>query len=283
MWVSVLPRGLQQPNPNVYHVRMAPNRRIWKVLEAARQGDRASHGFDIFLLVLISLNIVAVVLETVRPIQLQYGSILRGFEYFSIAAFSVEYLARFWAAPADPRYRGSIRGRLRWAVSPMALVDLMAVLPFYLPFISLDLRMARALRLARIFRMAKLGRYVHTLRLFADVARAKREELVMTTFILAFLLLLASSLMYYAESHVQPEAFSSIPASMWWAVATLTTVGYGDVYPITPLGRLLGAGVAIVGIGLFALPTAILGSGFVEEMARRRERPHCPHCGEKLP
>jgi voltage-gated potassium channel len=262
---------------------MTLRQRAWQILGAAQPGDRPSYVFDVFLLALISVNIIAVILETVRGVQLRYGSLLLGVEYFSIAVFSVEYLVRLWAAPHDPRYQGAVRGRLRWAMSPMALVDLLAVLPFYLPFLGFDLRMARALRLARIFRIAKLGRYVHTLRLFADVVRAKREELVMTTFILAFLLLVASSLMYYAENPVQPEAFSSIPASMWWAAATLTTVGYGDVYPITPLGRLLGAGVAIVGIGLFALPTAILGSGFIEEVARRKERPHCPHCGEELP
>jgi voltage-gated potassium channel len=134
----------------------------------------------------------------------------------------------------------------------------------------------------RVVRLAKSARYVSALALLGAVFRRKTEELWLVAVVVGLLLLVSSSLMYFAESHVQPEAFSSIPATMWWAVATLTTVGYGDVYPITGVGRVLGACTAILGIGLFALPTAILGAGFMEELERRRENPVCPHCGEPL-
>lgn len=262
---------------------MPLQRRTWEVLEVARSGDRLSRVVDIGILFLIGLNVAAVILETVQGIALQFGGALSWFERFSVAVFSIEYLARVWSAPADIRYNGAVRGRLRYVFTPMALIDLLAVLPFFLPFIGVDLRFVRAFRLMRVFRVVKAGRYVTALHLFRAVARSKREELVLTTCVLALLLLVASSSMYFAEHAAQPEVFSSIPATMWWAVATLTTVGYGDVIPLTAFGRFLGSAVAILGIGLFALPTAILGSGFVEEIAKTKRTQRCPHCGKELP
>jgi len=261
---------------------MLSKRRTWEILEPPRPGDSLSRAFNVFLLVLILLNAVAVVVGTVEGLNLRWHGLLLAFEWFSVAVFTLEYLARIWSAPADPRYAGAVRGRLRYALTPMALIDLVAVLPFYLPFLGLDLRIARALRLMRVFRIAKLGRYVHALRIIGTVVRSRREELAVTTFLLMLLLLIASSLMYFTEHTAQPEAFSSIPASMWWAVSTVTTVGYGDIYPITGLGRLIGAAAAILGIGLFALPTAILGSGFMEEIRQGKQPRVCPHCGKEL-
>src|SRR5688572_7999302 len=158
----------------------------------------------------------------------------------------------------------------------MAIVDLLAVAPFYLAFIHLDLRVLRALRL---FRVLKLTRYSRSLQMLASVLRAKRGELAVTLFAIVLALLMASSLIYYVERDHQPDKFESIPAAMWWGVATLSTVGYGDVYPITALGKLIGALVALLGIGLFALPAGILGSGFIEEIQRSRTKAICPHCG----
>jgi voltage-gated potassium channel len=259
-------------------------KRAWEILEVAQPGDRASQAFDIALLTLIVLNVLSVVVETVEPIDRRWGFLLHRFDLFSVGIFLIEYLARIWAAPADPRYAGPIRGRLRFIVTPMALVDLVAILPAFLPFVGVDLRFVRSLRLLRIIRVAKLARYITALRLFGDVARLKREELILTSCVLALMLLITASFMYFAENEAQPEVFSSIPAAMWWSVATLTTVGYGDVYPITALGRLLASFSAILGIGLFALPTAILGSGFIEEVEKRKELRGrtCPHCGREL-
>jgi len=194
----------------------------------------------------------------------------------------VEYLLRVWACVEDRRYQGALRGRLRFLFTAQALIDLLAILPFYLTFLTLDLRFMRALRLFRIVRVAKVGRYMSAFSLFGRVLRSRKEELILSTGVMLILLLLSSCLMYYAENEAQPEQFPNIPSAMWWAVATLTTVGYGDVYPVTALGRLLGAFTAILGIGLFALPTGILGSGFVEEIQARRTPPVCPHCGKPL-
>ena len=231
------------------------------------------------LLCLILINIASMILESVSAIRAAGPAVFRGVEIFSVAVFSIEYLARLWVCTESPKFRGAVRGRLRWATSLMALADLLAVLPFYLPFLGVDLRVFRVLRAMRLARIAKLGRYSAAIQLIGSVVRDRKEELVTTLVMVAMLMLVAASLMYFAESEAQPEAFGSIPAAMWWAVVTLTTVGYGDTYPITSAGRILGAVIALLGIGMVALPTGIIGAGFVEAMSARRHRP-CPHCGK---
>lgn len=269
--------SLNQPT-GLQRVRL----RTWEIVEKARPGDRASQAFDISILCLIALNVLAVMLGTVRSFEARWSSFLNAFEILSVAVFSAEYLFRVWSSAGDEKYSHAVLGRLRFAVTPMALIDLAAVLPFYLPMVAADLRFLRVFRLLRLVRVAKLGRYVRALQLLGTVLRRKKEELVLTFAVMAVLLVIASSLMYYAENAAQPEAFSSIPASFWWAIATLTTVGYGDVYPVTPVGRVIGSVVAVLGIGLFALPAGLVASGFVEEIQRSRERRRCPHCGEQL-
>jgi voltage-gated potassium channel len=233
---------------------------------------RAGQVLDYFVLALILATVAAVIIGTVPEVQASYGAELAAFEVFSLAVFSVEYVVRLWLAP----------DRWRYARSPLALIDLAAVLPFYLPFLGVDLRVARAFRLLRFFRIAKAARYTRALHVFADVARAKREEMVVAGALMGILLLGSASLMYYAEHAAQPEKFPSIPATLWWAVMTLTTVGYGDVFPVTSFGRFAAGLVSIIGVGFFALPTAILGSGFVEAMARRNAPATCPHCGRAI-
>ena len=164
----------------------------------------------------------------------------------------------------------------------MALIDLLAILPFFLTFISLDLRFIRTLRLFRLFRVFKFVRYSNSLRLFGKVIKHKKEELIVTATIMFVLVILTSSFIYLAEHEAQPDKFTDIPSSMWWAIVTLTTVGYGDVFPVTPLGKIFAAIIAILGIGMFALPTGILGASFVEEIdkMKAKEKASCPHCGE---
>lgn len=258
--------------------------RTWQVLEENDPGDRLNRLVDGALLGLILLNVLASIVGTVPQVAACCSRGLSAFEWLSMLVFTAEYLARVWAAPVDPRYRG-LRGRLRYMITPLALIDLLAVLPFYLALFGGDLRFVRALRLFRLFRLfrvAKLARYVSALGLLAAVVRSRREELLVTALALLMLLVAASSLMFYAENAVQPDKFGSIPETMWWAVATVTTVGYGDVYPMTPAGRLLGAGVAVLGVAFFAFPTAILGSGFVDAVSRRRTAGCCPQCGGAL-
>ena len=156
-------------------------------------------------------------------------------------------------------------------LTPLAIIDLLAILPFYLPMIiPLDLRFIRAVRLFRLFRLFKMGRYSKAVFILKKVLKEKKEELVLIIFVIFLLLIIFSSLMYFIEKEAQPEAFSNIPEAMWWGIITLTTVGYGDVYPITPLGKILGALIAFLGIGMFALPAGILGSGLVE-IVRKKE------------
>lgn len=204
-----------------------------------------------------------------------------------MSVFTIEYILRLWTCTADDRFRSPIKGRIRFAATPLALVDLMAILPFYLEIImlirALDLRFIRALRLFRLFRLFKMGRYSEALKTLGNVLKQKKEELFITVFAILILLITASSLMYFVEKDAQPEAFSSILAAMWWGVSTLTTVGYGDIYPITAIGKFLGALIALLGIGMFALPAGILASGFAEEMQKKRgKRRICPHCGKDI-
>ena len=258
---------------------MPTRRRTWEILECTRPGDAAGRRFAIFILTLISVNVAAVVLESIQPLERRLAPQFQAFERASVLVFTAEYLARLWSCTADPRFRGAVRGRIRFVLSPMALVDLLAVLPFFAAMATMDLRVLRAARLFRIVRLLKATRYIAAMRLLRRVLRAKREELVLTTALMTVLLVIASTVIYFAENAAQPDKFSSIPESMWWAVATLTTVGYGDVYPVTPLGRLAGGLIAILGLGFFALPTAILGAGFVEAIKLTRGPQLCPHCG----
>jgi voltage-gated potassium channel len=193
-------------------------------------------------------------------------------------------LLRIWVITLEPKFSHPVFGRLKYAFTPIALIDLFAILPFFLPLLNIDLRVLRIFRVFRLFRMLKIARYFKALNLMYNVFRNKKEELVMILSFILFMLVLSATLMYYIENAVQPDAFASIPAAMWWGIATLTTVGYGDVYPVTPLGQVLGAFIALLGIGFFALPTGILASGFSEEIRKRKnETTSCPHCGKELP
>lgn len=261
-------------------------KRTYEILEAASPGDLASRVFDIFIITLIGLNVIAFMLETVEILSTKFYSFFKMFELFSIAVFTVEYALRLWSCTAKKDFEHPIMGRLRFALTPLALVDLMAILPFYIPMIlPFDLRFIRALRLFRIFRVLKIARYSEALKIVGNVLKQTKEELLSSLFVMSILLLIVSSLMYIAEHETQPKVFSNVFDAIWWGVVTLTTVGYGDIYPVTPLGKLLGVMVAITGIGIFALPAGILASGFTEEIKKKKiekETIICPHCGKPI-
>ncbi len=247
--------------------------------------------FNSSLLTLILLNVCCVILETVPSIASQYGDLLHLIEMVSLAIFVVEYGLRVWVCDQDQKYSGGLKGRLKYCGSSMALIDMVAILPTLLfAFLPIELIMFRAVRLFRLVRLLKLVRYSMALYLFLYVLKKKKPELVISFFIGMVAILVSSSLMYFVEHSAQPEKFSSIPQTMWWAVSTLTTIGYGDVYPITPLGKFLGAMVAFLGVGLFALPAAVLASGFNEygslkdhfESSEESPEVHCIHCGQKI-
>lgn len=245
-------------------------RRIYEILEIARPDDRASRYVDVFIVLLISLNILALVLESVSEFHARYAPWFLRFEIFSVGVFTVEYLIRIWSSVEAPggRFRQSLAGRARFALTPMALVDLFAILPFYLGMIySLDLRFLRALRLLRIF---KLTRYSTALSTLLKVLRDEAQSFGAAFLILVVIMIIASSGVYLFEHKAQPEAFSNIPEAAWWSVATLTTVGYGDITPVTVGGKVFGIIIMIIGIGMVALPAGILASAFSEELRQRR-------------
>jgi voltage-gated potassium channel len=247
--------------------------RLFEILETAKPGDRLSKTFDISIIILIVLNIIAVVVGTIENIALTYSPVLVWFEVFSIVIFSIEYLLRLWVCTKSKKFRKPIIGRISFILTPLAIIDLVVILPFYLPmFITLDLRFLRIMRMIRLFRLFKLGRYSTASRLLIAVVNEKKEELLIAVFTVLLLVLGASSLMYVVEHEAQPEAFSSIPAAMWWGIITLTTVGYGDMYPVTILGKLLGAVIALLGVGLVALPAGILASGFESILQKERKK-----------
>jgi voltage-gated potassium channel len=250
-------------------------------------GSDEHHGhriFDACMLTLISLNVLVVILETEPTLWAQYAHFFLAFDAVSVAIFGVEYLLRLWDCTLDPRYMHPIWGRVRYALTPFALIDLFAVLPFFIPFVAVDLRFLRSVRLFRLFRVLKLGRYSQSLGSLAGVLKSKKEQLLVAAFSGFILVIIASSLIYLAEREAQPEAFGSIPSAMWWAVVTLTTVGYGDIYPKTVLGKMIASAISILGIGMLALPAGILASGFAERIAHKpRQARVCPHCGKTIP
>jgi voltage-gated potassium channel len=258
---------------------------IFSVIE--EDGDhRASRRFNIAMSALIIVNVLVVILETVSSIHTQYLIEFRFIDDFSIIIFTIEYILRIWTCTLHKKYQDPVTGRLRYAITPLAIVDLLAFLPFYLPaFLPIDLRILRELRLLRLIRVLKLGRYSESLKLFEEVLVRKKEDIIVALGILLMVLVIASSCMYYAEHEAQPEKFASIPHAMWWGIITLATIGYGDIYPITPLGQIIGGFVVVIGIGVFALPTAILAAGFIEVIDARKSTKDvviCPHCGMPL-
>ncbi len=249
---------------------MTLRKRAAELLEQGHFDDRPSRLLNLVLIALIALNIAAVILESVDGLGARFRPVFHAFEVFSVAVFTVEYIIRVWCSIDNVEVRDSspVIGRLRYMLSPMALVDLLAILPFYLSlFFTLDLRFLRALRLLRLF---KLTRYSPALGALLDVVQREAEALLAAMFVLLTMLVISAAGIYLLENELQPEAFGSIPAAMWWAIVTLTTVGYGDVVPITPAGKLFGGLISLVGIGMIALPAAILASGFAENMRERR-------------
>lgn len=255
--------------------------------EPTDDSSRAVLWFNYGMITLIVLNVMAVVLETIASIYHTFFWAFLVIDLISFTVFSVEYLLRLWVCTCNPAFQNPVTGRLRYAATPLAIVDLLAIAPFYLPFlIPIDLRVLRVLRLFRIIRILKLGRYSRAIRMFGHVIEEKKEQLIISLAILLFAIVIASSLMYYAENEAQPELFASIPHAMWWALVTLATVGYGDMYPVTAVGKVIGGVVLIVGIAIFALPTAIMASGFFEA-TRQASCGHkeggdemvCPACG----
>lgn len=290
---------------------------IYTIIERGEKHNKKSIYFDYFIIVLVLLSVISTIWESYPAAQEKYGTYFHAFEIFSVIIFTIEYLLRLWTAPLKFPHLSAAKAYIKYATSFIAIIDLVAILPFYLPFLGVeDLRLLRMMRLLRLLRVFKLNRYSRALNLVYDVLKERGEELVTTVFFALILLLVSSTLMYYVEHETNPEGFPNIIATLWWAVVTLTTVGYGDVVPVTMLGKILNGLTALIGIGVVALPTSILSAGFLEKVQERkrieqekteqaekqllqelRERNgeneeltnhsthlcYCPHCGGKLP
>ncbi|MHA1565214.1 MAG: cyclic nucleotide-gated ion channel [Alphaproteobacteria bacterium] len=249
---------------------MGMKRRLYEVLEAGRPDDRVSRVFDAIMVVLIVTNVAAAAAVTVASVEATYAKQLLWFEIVSVAIFTLEYSLRLWVSTEHlslarmPPWRA----RLRFARSPFALIDLLAILPFFLGllFPLIDLR---ALRIFRLLRLLKLARYSPALATLGRVVADERRALMAGLLIMVALLVVSATAMYQAERLAQPDLFGSIPQAMWWAMSTLTTVGYGDAVPITAVGRFIGGIVMVFGLGMFAMPVAIIASGFSSEIHRR--------------
>ncbi len=226
---------------------------------------------DYFITSLIVLNVLAIILETNSDLRHSYQFYFYYFELFSVTIFSIEYLLRLWVSDLKYRTMSPFKARLKYIFSAMGIIDLLAIIPFYLPlFVDLDLRNLRSLRLFRLFRIFKLAHYSASLRLVGQVINKKKQVLTITIASTFIIIMLSASIMFELEHSLQPDKFPDIFGAFWWAIATLTTIGYGDVYPMTGAGQILAAITAIFGIGLVAIPTGIVSVGFLEEISKMK-------------
>lgn len=262
---------------------------IFTVIQPDLGNSPASRIFDYFITTLILLSVVSVYAVTFE-VSPEVKRPMARFEDFVAIVFTIEYLLRIWTANLLYPKSGTIGSRIRYVCSSMAIIDLVAILPFWLPmFIPASLLGVRALRLVRVLRLLKLSRYFEAVASIGDVVRKKRRELMGSLFFV-FLMMMVSSLVIYSVEHdAQPDVFRNAFSGLWWAVATLTTVGYGDIYPVTVIGRIFGAVIALLGIGMVAIPTGIISSGLMErissdkaEQEQEGQFKYCPHCGKQI-
>ena len=245
--------------------------RILEILESGQKGDRTSRVCDTLIALLVVINIIAVTLESVSDFSVKYADQFFAIECFSVVIFSIEYLTRLWASAAKNTAEDKIFGssRLGYMLSFSGVIDLVSILPFYLQalFPGLDLRVLRTLRLLRIFKLSNYNTAIEDL--FSAVYE-ERKSFIAALYLFVIAFVLTSSLIYYAENDVQPEKFASIPDAMYWSLITLTTVGYGDVSPVTWMGKVISVATALMGVSVVALLTGILANAFSNQIARRK-------------
>ena len=251
--------------------------RIYQILEFTDPEDRTSRFVSFGIVGLIIVNVLAIVLESLPSLYHAYEKTFFRLEIVSCTIFILEYALRVWASVEDPETIEDESGtqitngrrRINFMLKPLAIIDFLAFVPVFLQllFPGVDLRFLRALRLLRVF---KLTRYFQSFEMILEVLHDEWRSLAGTMFIMLVILVISACGLYYIERDIQPDKFGSIPEAMWWAIAALTTVGYGDAYPITPVGKIIGSIVTLLGIGMVALPSGILASSFSERMRQRR-------------
>lgn len=252
----------------------AVRKRIYEIIAEPPEGDRLGNFVTGAILVLIAVNVTVGVLETVDALHSRYASFFYWFEFVSVVIFTIEYLLRIWGCTSQASFSNPIGGRMKYASQPMSVIDFLAIAPFYLQFLlpsGMDLRFVRVLRLFRLFRLFRMASLVTAINTVRNVFVSKKEQLSIAVVVLMLVVVLSASLMYLVEGSQPNSKFTSIPQSMWWSMVTVTTIGYGDMYPETSVGQLLGAIIAFVGVCVFALPVAILGAGFIEELGKETD------------
>ncbi|MEO0392449.1 MAG: cyclic nucleotide-gated ion channel [Pseudomonadota bacterium] len=246
-------------------------RRLYMALEATHTNEPLQHWLRWIITGLIVVSVTALILETEPSLQARFGSIFVAIEMIAVACFTLEYLVRVWVSVEEraPGFKHPVWGRLRYMLTPMALIDLIAFLPSLITLFGIGGQSFLSVRLIRLLRLLKITRYSPALRTMANAVYAERKAALAVLLIMGMSLVFLSSLVWFLEREAQPDAFRSIPAAMWWGIATLTTIGYGDVVPITPWGKMVGAIGAMTGVAMFAMPAAILASGFIRELNRQ--------------
>ena len=243
---------------------------IFQLIEGSAHQSSKAKLINIFLIILIIVNVFAVILESDKNISARYSEEFMLFELFSVSIFSVEYLLRLWTCVESFRFKeySTVQARIHYIFSPIALIDLLAILPFFISlFLTVDLRY---LRLIRVLRLLKLTHYFKGFTVFLTVLRKELKSITAAIMVMMFLVIIAAGLMYTLENEAQPEVFGNILHSLWWAVVTMTTVGYGDVTPVTLLGKMVATFIMLIGVGLVALPAGMLAARFGDELRERK-------------
>jgi len=258
---------------------------IYETITSPDDKNRASKIFDISIITLILVNLLLIIADTF-DLPPAVHDVIYVFEVVSVGIFSVEYLFRLWTADLLYSHMKPTRARFRFAFSFLGLIDLLAVLPFYLPkVIPFGLFVLETMRIIRLLRFFKINRHTNTYYLIYDVFKKKARQLLASISIVFTLMVIVAVLMYDVEHVAQPDKFRNAFSSLWWALSTLTTIGFGDIYPVTIAGQILNGIFAFLSIGLIAVPTGIISAGFVEQSRRaRHEAPdnYCPNCGHKI-
>lgn len=246
--------------------------RVYRQLEPTAWPHKGLSPTNLLLAILIIVAVITAVIETEPTISGGRQLLFDDFEVVVASIFLVEYVARLWTVVENPRFAGYRFPRLRYAVTPIAIIDLAAIVPVFFAFGGASTLVLRFFRIFRILRLAKLGRTTRAWDAIRDAIRERKHEFGVVLGVVGLTLLISSSLLYWAEADAQPDKFGSIPRALWWSIITLTTVGYGDVYPVTTLGRFFAAVIALAGVMVIAIPTGIFAASFSEGLQRYRAR-----------
>lgn len=248
-------------------------KRIFEIIEVGNDLDYVSRGYDFINASAIILNLIASIMYTFTPIELKYGTYLLWVEEVTVVFFAIDYILRLWTARfayPELKERNAVKKQI---LSFGGVIDLLSFLPYYLPiFFPAGTVAFRMVRIARIFRLFRINAYHDSLSVITDVIYGKRQQLLSSVFIILILMVAASLCMYSLENEAQPEVFSNAFSGIWWAASTLLTVGYGDIYPITTMGKLFGIFITFLGVGMVAIPTGIISAGFVDQYSNIKKR-----------